>query len=119
LYLVLAVSLRAAGLRLYTLILTLAPTLFLISLRALYLRSGGQWYLSWAAGITLVVSQLAAALHYLPLTPLRFGLLLLAAAYGLTSLAAGLEEGRGLRFVWVEPLVMAVLLVGVSLLVRV
>lgn len=119
LYLVLAVSVHAAGLRLYTLILTLAPTLFLISLRALYLRSGGRWYPAWAAGITWVVSQLAVGLHYLPLSPLRFGLLLLAAAYGLTSLAAGLEEGRGLRFVWLEPLVMAVLLVGVSLLVRV
>lgn len=120
LYLVLAVSVHAAGLRLYTLILTLAPTLFLISLRSLYLHSGGKWYPGWAAGITLVVSQLAIGLHYLPLTSLRFGLLLLAAAYSLTSLASGLlDESRTWRFVWVEPLVMAILLIGVAVLVNV
>ncbi|MEN4011282.1 MAG: hypothetical protein AB1453_03045 [Chloroflexota bacterium] len=118
LYLVLAVSVRAAELRLYTLLMILAPTLFLVSLRSLYLRSGGRWFISWAVGITLVVSQLAAGLHYLPLSPLRFGLVLLAVAYGVTSLAGGVEEGRAWKTVWIEPAVMMAVLVGLSLLVR-
>lgn len=116
LFLVLAVSVRVAGLRLYTLLMTLAPALFLVSLRSLYLRNNGRWFIHWAAGITLVVSQVAAGLHYLPLSPLRFGLLLLAVAYGITLLAVGVEDGRPSKTVWIEPVIMAVVLVGLSLL---
>lgn len=118
LFLVLTVSVRAAGMRLYALVLTLAPTLFLVCLRSLYLRSGGRWFLNWSLGIALIIGQAAAGLHYWPLTPLKFGLLVIGLAYAVTSLAGGIEEGRSWRTVWIEPVVMLVLLWGFSLIVQ-
>jgi hypothetical protein len=118
LYLVLTISLRAAGMRLYTLVLALAPAIFLVCIRSLFLRSGGRWYLSWSIGIALVISQVAAGLHYWPLTPLQFGLVILGLAYGLTSLASGIEEGRAWRTVWIEPVVMVTILWGIAFLLR-
>jgi len=117
LYLVLAISVRAAGLRLYMLLLALVPTVFLVVTRSLYLRSGGQWHAPWAFSIALVVGQVAIGLHYLPLTPLSFGLVLVGLALGLTTLAANIEEGLTLRRVWQEPAVMVVLIWGLALLV--
>lgn len=118
LYLVLAISVRAAEMRLYMLLLALAPTVFLVSTRSLYLRSGGRWHAPWAFGIAVVVGQAVIGLHYLPLTPLPFGLILVGLALGLTSLAANIEEGRNLRRVWQEPAVMSVLIWSLALLLR-
>jgi hypothetical protein len=116
LYLILAISVRAAGLRLYMLLLVLVPTVFLVSTRALYLRCGGQWHAPWAFGIAIVVGQAATGLHYWALTPLPFGLILVGLALGLTTLAANIEQGRTLRRVWQEPTVMVVLIWGLALL---
>ncbi len=117
LYLVLAISVRAAGMRLYLLILALAPTVFLVATRALFLRSG-QWHAGWALGIALVVAQVATGLHYWPLKPLTFGLILVGLAYGLTSLAGNIEEGRPLSKIWQEPVVMIVLIWGLAVVLR-
>ncbi len=80
LYLVLAISVRAAEMRLYMLLLALTPTVFLVATRSLYLRSGGRWHAPWAFGIAMVVAQAAIGLHYLPLRPLTFGLILVGLA---------------------------------------
>ncbi len=106
LYLVLAIALKAANLRLFFMLLALVPALFLLVLRTLYLRSSGRWNWVWALGVALVVGQLAVGLHYLPLAPLAFGLLLLGTAYGLTTFASGLEEGREAWSLWFEPVFM-------------
>jgi hypothetical protein len=106
LYLVLAIALKAANVRLFLLLPALVPTLFLLVLRTLYLRSSGQWNWVWALGIALVVGQLAVGFHYLPIQPLTFGLLLVGSAYGLTAFASGLEEGREAWSLWFEPFFM-------------
>ena len=80
--------------------------MFLVSLRTLYLQSGEKGHWGWAAVISLIVGQLAIGLHYLPLSPLVYSLLLLGLGYGLTSLAVAVEENRSWRVLWVEPLVM-------------
>lgn len=117
LYLTLAVAVHAAGWRLYLLVPPLALAIGLVSLRTLYLRLGGRWNAAWALGITLLVSQIAVGLHYIPLTPLRFGLLLLGPAYALTSLAGAIEEGRPTGSVWVEPALMLALIVLLAVVV--
>ncbi len=118
LYLVLAVTVRAAGLRLYSLLFTLVPTIFLVSLRSLYLRSGGKWFAAWSTGIAMVVGEAAAGLHYWPVSPLRFGLLILGLSYAVTSLAGNLEEGRGWRLMWLEPATMLVIFWGLAFTVH-
>lgn len=106
LYLVLAIAVRAAGFRLYTLLAALVPAMFLVSLRSLYLRLGGQWKYAWALGISLVIGQFAVGLHYLPISPIQFSLMLLGLSYALTSLAGSIEEGRAWQTLWIEPAVM-------------
>jgi hypothetical protein len=108
LFLVLAITVHAAGLRLYLLLPVLAPAVFLVSLRTLYLESRGTWYWGWGTGIALVVAEFAAGLHYWPLSSVQFGLILLAISYGLTRLAGGILDGRSYRTVWVEPAIMTV-----------
>jgi hypothetical protein len=118
LYLVLAITVRAAGLRLYALLFTLVPTIFLVSLRSLYLRTGGRWFAGWSVAIAMVVGEAAAGFHYWPLTPLRFGLLVLGLSYAITSLAGNLEEGRGWRVLWIEPAIMLSIFWGLALAVN-
>ena len=115
-FLILCVALRAANARLFL----LAPALFLggilVALRTLHLRLNERWEFAWAAGIALVGTQLGAALHYWPLTPVRFGLILLGPLYALTALAASLVEGSPFHRAVVEPAVMITLLWGLAIL---
>ncbi len=87
LFLVLAVSIRFSGSRLYLLV----PGIFLgglfVSLRTLYLRTGGSWQYAWSVAISLVVGQVAIGLFYLPLLPLQFGLVLVGLLYACVNLA--------------------------------
>lgn len=116
LYLVISIAVRAADWRVYLLAPALAIPMFLVSMRALYLRLDGRWCVAWAVGISLFVGQLAVALHYWPITPLTFGLVILGPAYALTNLAIAVEEERSWRTMWIEPVVMLFLIWGLALL---
>lgn len=105
-YLVLATTLRGAGTRLFFILPALIMATWLVSLRSLYLRLHGQWVVYEAAIIALVVGHLAAAIHYWPMTPIRFGLVLLGPAYALTSLFSGLIEERPKKKLLVEPAIV-------------
>lgn len=87
LLLTLSISIRAAGLRLYLLLFTLTPVCALLCLRLFHLRLQGSWNWEWAASITLIITQAAIGFYYLPLSPARFGLILLGIAYGLVEIA--------------------------------
>ena len=117
LFLIVAISVRAAGMRFYLILLILFPTVFLVSLRSLYLRLGGAWSYLWALTIAVIICQVALGLHYLPLTPLSYGLILLGAAYALTGVAGSVIEHRSWRLLWVEPAVMAGLMFLLAFLV--
>jgi hypothetical protein len=117
-FLILAVALRASNARL----VLVAPALFvgggLAALRTLHLRLNERWEYAWAIGIAVIAAQLGAALHYMPLTPVRFGLALLAPVYALTILSVSLAEGNPFRRAFVEPAVMLVLLCGLMIWFR-
>jgi len=117
-FLILAAALKAANARMVMMV----PALFLAgglaALRTLHLRLNERWEFAWAVGIGLVVAQLAAALHYLPLTPVRFGLALLAPLYALTVLAVSLAEGYPFRRAFLEPAVMLALFWGLAIWFR-
>jgi hypothetical protein len=103
LYLILAIVLRSSGLRLLGTVPALMLAAGLVSLRTLHLRFQGQWKFFEAIMIALIVGQIAAALHYWPLSPVSYGLAVLGPAYALTSLVAGLAEGDSLRQAALEP----------------
>lgn len=102
----LAISVRAADLRLYLQLPALALLVGAVSLRTLYLRLEGTWNWVWAVGIALITGQFVIGFHYWPVSPVAFGLLLLGPAYALTSLAGSIQEGRPRRVVWIEPVLM-------------
>jgi hypothetical protein len=117
-FLILAVALKAISARL----VLVFPALFLAgglaALRTLHLRLNERWEFAWAVGIGLIAAQLSAALHYLPLTPVRYGLLLLAPLYALTVLAVNLAEGSPFRRAFLEPTLMLALFWGLAIWFR-
>jgi hypothetical protein len=108
LYLILAILLRSANVRLFLFLPALTLAAALVSLRTLHLRLLGQWKLLEALVVALVIGQVAAALQYWPLSPISFGLAVLGPAYALTSLIGGSEEGEPLRQAAIEPLIVMI-----------
>ena len=118
LYFILAVALRYSEARLYLLLPTLFLASVLASLRMLHLRFSGRWEYAWAAGIAFVCIQLAAGLHYWPISPIQFGLMLVGPLYGLTNLAVNLGEDQPARRATIEPAVATALCWGVAIFIR-
>jgi hypothetical protein len=113
LFLILAITLRVAGFRLFLLLPALTLAAFLVSLRALHLRLK-RWALVEAAIIALLCGQFAAATHYLPLSPVPIGLAILGPAYALTSFIANLAEGEPLRNAVIEPGIVLVIVLATA-----
>ncbi len=111
LFLVLAIALQASGLRLFLLLPALVITVFLLISRTFYLRTLGDWNFYWSLGIAFFVGQLTIGLHYLPIKPLTFGLLLVAIAYPITILVTGFNENKKDKTIFIEPAVLFIFLV--------
>jgi len=118
LFFLFAAALRLAGARLFLML----PAMFLIAglvvLRILRMHLTETWPLTWAGGIGLIGAQLAAGLHYWPLSSVQFGLVLLGPLYALTTLAARLYEGVPSREAMLESLIILVVCWAAVLLFR-
>jgi hypothetical protein len=118
LYLMLAIALRYAGTRLVLILPALTLAAWLASLRSLHLRLHGRWTFIQSAIIAFICAQIVAGLHYLPLSPVAFGLLLLTPTYCLTSLVGNLAEEEPLRQAVVEPILVFLLLIASAIWLR-
>lgn len=96
-YLLLAIALRAGETRLYLILPALAITASVLSLRTWHLRLGGEWAWIEAGLVLVIVGQVAAALHYWPLSPLAYGLAVLGPAYAMTNLVTSVAQGATFR----------------------
>lgn len=103
LFLLFVIALRTAGARLFILVPAVFLAAGLVTLRTLHLRLGGRWNFPWAIGIGFISTELAASLHYWPLSSLQFGLILLGPLYALTAFAYGLGEDLPVRNALTEP----------------
>ena len=103
-YLILLTTLHSSDPRLILLLPVVFVVSGLVSLRALHLRLQGRWEFAWAIGIAIVSAQLAAALHYWPVTSIQFALALVGPLYAITSLAGSLGEDAPVRRAAFEPL---------------
>ena len=103
LFLLFVIALRLGGARLFLVVPAILLAAGLVALRTLHLRLGGRWHFVWAFGIGLICAQLAAGLHYWPLSTLQFGLFLLGPLYALIALATNLGEDVPLRNAIAEP----------------
>jgi hypothetical protein len=118
LFLVLAVALRYSNARLYLLVPALFIAAFLASLRILHLRLSGRWEYAWSAGIAFVCIQIASGLHYWPLSPIQYGLMLTGALYGLTNFAMNLGEDQPARRAAIEPAIIVGLCWGLAIFLQ-
>ena len=118
LFFILAVALRYSGARLYILLPALFVAAALASLRVLHLRLSGRWEYAWSVGIAFVCIQIASGLHYWPLSPIQFGLMLIGTLYGLTNLAINLGEDQPPQRAAIEPVILAVLCWGLAIFIQ-
>jgi hypothetical protein len=113
----LTVGARFSQFRLYLLLPMLTVPTFLIVFRTLFLRQGKRWYAYWSMAISLFNAGLTLGLHYLPLSPVTYGLILLATGYGITSLAGNLLSEYPGRNFWIEPVLMCSLFLALSIMI--
>jgi hypothetical protein len=92
LFLIFATAMNYAEARLIWLFPALMLSGFLVSLRVFRLHIHDRWFLSESFIISLITTQIATALHYLPISPITFGLATLAPAYALTNLFINLKQ---------------------------
>jgi len=103
LFLMLVLALRAAGTRLFLVVPLIFVAAGLVTLRTLHLRLSSRWEFSWAIGVALACTQIAAGVHYWPISPLQFGLILVGPLYAFPVLAFNLDEEVPLRQAALEP----------------
>ncbi|MHC1739919.1 MAG: hypothetical protein AB9897_02275 [Anaerolineaceae bacterium] len=114
LFLILEITVRGAGLRLYAVFSATVLAVALVSLRILNLRMMGKWKIPWIIGIVILVGQLTVCFFYFPIQPIAFGLVLLGTTYGLISLAVNIEEKNALSTLWVEPTIIFSVFLAIS-----
>ena len=117
-YLLLAIALRAAETRLYLILPALAITAAVVSLRTWHLRLGGEWAWIEAGLVLVIVGQVAAALHYWPLSPVSYGLAVLGPAYAMTNLVTNMAQGDTFRRAIAWPLAMLAIIWGAAWWIR-
>lgn len=118
LFLALAINLHATNVRLFLLLPALTISAGLVSLRTLHLRLRGKWTIWQSATIALIGGQFAAALHYLPITSIAFGMALIGPIYAMISYSANSIEQIPLRQALIEPLLSILLFWGIAVWVR-
>lgn len=117
LFFILAVALRYGDLRLFLTLPALFLSAGLASLRILHLRLN-RWEYAWSIGIAFICVQVAAGLHYWPLSSIQFGLMLVGPLYGLTNLAVNLNEDLPTRRAALEPAVATALCWALAIILQ-
>jgi len=115
LYFLLAIAVFSADVRLYVRLPLLGLGAMMVISRSLFLRLG-KWHFLWAIVISMILAEIVVGFHYLPFSPLQFGLLLVGVAYALTSIVSALKESRKSFGFWGEPISMILLTVLASLI---
>ncbi|OQY36838.1 MAG: hypothetical protein B6243_02120 [Anaerolineaceae bacterium 4572_5.2] len=90
LFLILAVALHAAEVRLFFRVPALSFAAGLVLLRIIYLRAQGKWAFKEAIIVFFLVGELAAGLHYWPIKSITFGIALLGLTYAIVELSENL-----------------------------
>jgi len=113
----LSVAVFSGNLRLYIRLPLLAIGAVMAISRSLQLRLG-RWFPVWVIINSLAISEIVVGFHYLPLSPVQSGLMLVGIAYALTSILTSIKESRKKWGLWGEPVAMLLLMILVSLIWR-
>ncbi len=115
-YLILCVALRGASIRLYLTLPVYFITAGVINWRVLKLRQKGNNRMHWSIVTALVTTQVAIGLHYLPVQPIQFGLILTGLCYSITVFAIAFDKETDFKKSWMEASLLLTLFLGVALL---
>ncbi len=115
-YLILSVAMRGAGLRLYLTLPVFFVTAGLVSWRILILRLVGKNILHWSLATALITTQAAIGLHYLPVLPIQFGIILTGLCYSVISFALIYEKSLDVKQSWLEPVIILIFFIGIALI---
>jgi len=105
-FFLLSITLRVTQLRLYLIVPALTVTIALISLRTFNLRLRGQAHLALVGICAVIMAELTMAAHYLPLSPIQYGLFLLGPAYAITNFLGKLALRKPQKSMLAEPLLI-------------
>jgi hypothetical protein len=94
LFLILAISLHDAETRLFYRVPVLSAAALLVYLRVVHLRQRGIWALNQGSVPFLLIGELAAGLHYLPVGSIGFGVALAGPLYALIEISDDLPSGE-------------------------
>jgi hypothetical protein len=118
LFLILAIVLRSAQVRLLWILPALALSAGLVSLRTLYLRSPVAWQVLPSLAVSMIIAHLTAALQYWPISPIAFGMAVFGPAYALTTFISRLNEADSWRAALLEPGIVLLFSWGLMLWIR-
>lgn len=116
LFLTLTITIRNSEVRIFLLAPTITAASGLTSLRTLHLLHK-KWAFTQTAVIAIIIGQLSAALNYIRIDPISFGLILLGPAYALTSLAGDLLVRRFQKHMILEPMLVLGMVWGIAILI--
>jgi len=108
-FFLMAVGVKAVPWRLFFAAPTFGITAGLVALRAFHLRFPERWLPIEATFIAAIAAQLAAAIYYLPLSSLAFGLVLVGTAYAATVYLGNVIEEQAFPQSVTEPAVVLAL----------
>ena len=114
-FLALIVSLRVSNLRLVMTLPAVAISSGALSFRVILLQNPDQTRLPEAAASLIVVTQLTAPLHYLPISPLSFGLILLGILYAMINFIVNISQNDLSKFSLIEPASVLIILWGLAI----
>jgi hypothetical protein len=72
----------------------------------------------WSVVTALLTTQVAIGLHYLPVLPIQFGLLLTGLCYSIIVFAITFEKETHFKKSWMEATIILTLFVGLALIVH-
>lgn len=104
LFLLLAVSLHNAETRLFYRVPVLSTAALMVFLRILHLRRNGIWAFNLGAAAFVLIGELAAGYHYLPLGSIGFGVALTGPLFALIEICSdaptSLASGKLKTLIW-------------------
>lgn len=106
LFLILAITVRGLGLRLYLAFPAIAVGSFLAATRLQLLQESSEWRPLQMIAISFIVAQIGATFHYLPISALGYGLLLVGLLFALSTYIGALNLGTQPRQAAREPIII-------------
>jgi hypothetical protein len=117
-FLALIVSLRSSNLRLVMTLPAVALSSGALSFRVIHLQNPNQKQLPEAIASLIIVTQLTAPLHYLPISPLSFGFVLLGTLYAAINFFVNISQNEFSRNSLLEPISVLIILWGLAIVLN-